>query len=618
MAVERFLDYLAENPRWIAFGLAGYTTLYLITRMLSGPRAGRNPFATDSRKPREPLVTDPHARDAVLKQRFKQNKVPDNLDAIVIGSGAGGLTAAILLAKAGKRVVVVEQHDQAGGCCHTFEEKGFEFDTGIHYIGDMENSTSRQLLDQITDGQLDWICTDQIFDTVATGDPENVKLFPMKTGKDDYFLQLIKFFPEEKESIMKYKQLILDASKSFFGLVALKMMPMRLALLLLKTGLARLFFSFSKYTSVTLQETLDSLTANKELHLVLSYIGGDYGALPKDTPFLLHALLIKHYLNGSYYPIGGPSEISFQMIQAIERLGGKVFVQAPVTEIIISPQGRAVGVKVGKSSGSVAIYAKTIISDAGVINTFKHLLPREVAKKSCIYPVIDAVGPSLSFVSTFIGVDGSQSQLQLPSGNIWYYKHNDINKSVDEYLSLGVDDITTASAPLYFISFPSAKDPTWEQRHSGKSAVLVITLARWEWFKQWENERLRHRGQDYEDIKEALGLQMWRLCCNLFPQLDGKKEYMEVGTPVTNKYYLAASSGEMYGLDHGKNRFSPETFAALRSDTGIPGLFLTGQDILSCGFTSVLYAGLFCASSILHRNLLNDLNALDKSLKKSQ
>lgn len=51
---------------------------------------------------------------------------------------------------------------------------------------------------------------------------------------------------------------------------------------------------------------------------------------------------------------------------------------------------------------------------------------------------------------------------------------------------------------------------------------------------------------------------------------------MEVGTPVTNKYYLAASSGEMYGLDHGKNRFSPETFAALRSDTGIPGLFLTG------------------------------------------
>lgn len=65
---------------------------------------------------------------------FKQNKVPDNLDAIVIGSGAGGLTAAILLAKAGKRVVVVEQHDQAGGCCHTFEEKGFEFDTGLHLL----------------------------------------------------------------------------------------------------------------------------------------------------------------------------------------------------------------------------------------------------------------------------------------------------------------------------------------------------------------------------------------------------------------------------------------------------------------------------------------------------
>lgn len=66
----------------------------------------------------------------VFHAGFSIDKVPENLDAVVIGSGIGGLTAAAILAKVGKRVLVLEQHDQAGGCCHTYIEKGFEFDVG--------------------------------------------------------------------------------------------------------------------------------------------------------------------------------------------------------------------------------------------------------------------------------------------------------------------------------------------------------------------------------------------------------------------------------------------------------------------------------------------------------
>lgn len=62
---------------------------------------------------------------------FLVSKVPEDLDAIVIGSGIGGLGLAVLLAKVGKKVLVLEQHDRAGGCCHTFSEKGYEFDVGL-------------------------------------------------------------------------------------------------------------------------------------------------------------------------------------------------------------------------------------------------------------------------------------------------------------------------------------------------------------------------------------------------------------------------------------------------------------------------------------------------------
>ena len=104
-------------------------------------------------------MTDQKKRAEVLKQEFSKQNIPNGLDAIVIGSGIGGLTVAAILSRAGKRVLVLEQHDQAGGCCHTFINKGYEFDIGIHYVGGMSDnnpSVSKVLLDQISDGQIGW------------------------------------------------------------------------------------------------------------------------------------------------------------------------------------------------------------------------------------------------------------------------------------------------------------------------------------------------------------------------------------------------------------------------------------------------------------------------------
>ena len=114
---------------------------------------------------------DQRKRDEVLKQSFSPDKVPNQLDAIIIGSGIGGMATGAIMAKAGKRVLILEQHDQAGGCCHTFIDKGYEFDVGIHYIGKMSNGQfNRTFLDQISQGQIEWAPLDDAYDVVSIGE----------------------------------------------------------------------------------------------------------------------------------------------------------------------------------------------------------------------------------------------------------------------------------------------------------------------------------------------------------------------------------------------------------------------------------------------------------------
>ncbi|CAH1277367.1 RETSAT [Branchiostoma lanceolatum] len=161
-----------SNPVLLVLAVALIAVVFMVTSNRK-PR-GKNPFATDCRRPPAPLVTDQSARDRVIKNGFVIKKVPETLDAVVVGSGIGGLGVAAMMAKAGKRVLVLEQHDQAGGCCHTFIEKGFEFDVGVHYIGEMCGSTMNKVLfDQLTEGQLQWEKLDDTLDVVALGS-ENV------------------------------------------------------------------------------------------------------------------------------------------------------------------------------------------------------------------------------------------------------------------------------------------------------------------------------------------------------------------------------------------------------------------------------------------------------------
>ncbi|XP_048757507.2 all-trans-retinol 13,14-reductase-like [Ostrea edulis] len=617
---NRLLQYLADNPYILGVLVLLCVFILALSVFFSGPKPAKNPFSIKNVHPVEQLVSDQKERDRVLKQRFKASKVPANLDTIIVGSGMGGLSAGVLLARAGKRVLVLEQHDQAGGCCHTFHDKGFEFDTGVHYIGKMApGNDDRVMMDQVTGGRVEYPRMDEAYDVVAMGDPrqEKVRKYPFMSDERETKANLIKCFPKEKDAINKFFQTLRESKNFFEGYFVLKLVPKWVAWLLVSTGLLNFIFkSYSRFGKISVKKVLDELTDDEELKGTLAYIFGDYGVVPSKAPFGLHSTVLRHYFSGAYYIRGGPSEIPYQMVQVIEELEGKVLVNAPVSKIIMN-SGRAVGVKVQKGESEVEIYAQHIVSDAGVSNTFLHLLPQETATKSCIYPMIQKVGDSLSYLTVFIGLNGTKEELGINAHNCWSFMRPDLEQSFEDYLSLAPDQLKDADVPLMFVSFPSAKDPTWHKRNPDKSTCLLITLSRYSWFKKWEESRVKHRGEDYEDLKTVIGKKMLDHCIRLYPSLEGKVKYFDVGSPLSNKYYLGFQQGEMYGLEHQMQRFLPEASIQLRAKTDIPGLYLTGQDIMSAGLTGALFGGLLCASELLHRNLYNDLQTLKKELKKS-
>lgn len=513
--------------------------------------------------------------------RYRAKKASDHYDVIIIGSGIGGLCSAALLSKLGKKVCVLEQHYTAGGYTHAYERGGYEWDVGVHYIGEVHKpwTTLRRIFDVITDGELKWAEMDPLYDQIFIGD----KVYSFYAGRDTFKEELKRSFPDESVAIDTYVDMIYEVSKKVPKFFAGQAMPKFAGEMYNKVRHKLVPDYFSK----TAHEVLTQLTDNPELIGVLCGQWGDYGLPPKKISFMMHAMIAKHYINGGAYPVGGSQRIAETIIPIIRQSGGEVFTYAGVDQVLIK-NNTAYGVRLVKGD---EIKADAVVSCAGLVPTIERLLPKSIVEKHGYDKALKKIEVSSAHLCIYAGFKGSAEELSIPKKNLWIYPSADHDANVDAYK----EDLN-APMPLIYISFPSAKDPSWSERYPNKSTVEIVTTCNAELFERWKGSTWNKRGEDYEALKQRLMDRMLNVLFEKMPQLKEHLDYVELSTPLSTQWFQWNDGGEILGLDHTVQRFEQSW---IHPKTKIKNFYLTGSDVVTAGVGGALMGGVMSTAAML-------------------
>jgi all-trans-retinol 13,14-reductase len=513
---------------------------------------------------------------------YKQLK-DERWDALVIGSGIGGLTVAALLAKqAGKKVLVLERHYTAGGYTHSFDRPGYSWDVGVHYVGECQDPSSpvRRAFDYLSESQLQWEPMPCVYDrAIFQG-----KTFEYPRGQKKLRDQLVSYFPREENAIDRYLRAVNLARRASNAYFAEKALPGPAAWI--AGGMMRA--PFLRWAKRTTLEVLREFTSNEELLGVLTAQWGDYGLPPAQSSFGVHAIVAGHYFNGASYPVGGAGRIAETIAPLIERGGGKIAVSADVEEILVE-DAKAIGVRMADGR---RLYAPLVVSDAGARNTFGRLL----REPSPIQKELEKIPASMAHLSLYVGVKRTAEELGLSGANLWVFPSFNHDSNTEAFLK-----DPSAEFPVLFISFPSAKDREFERSHPGRATIEIVTLAAYDWFARWENTPWKKRGAEYDEFKSELAGRLQQELEKHVPAVRAQIDHAELSTPLSTRHFMNYERGEAYGLAVTPARFRSR---CLRPQTPIKRLFLTGQDVTSLGVTGALFGGVVAASAILGKNLM--------------
>jgi all-trans-retinol 13,14-reductase len=494
-------------------------------------------------------------------------------DTIVIGSGAGGLAAAVALAQSGQRVLVCEQHEVPGGWMHSFTLEGFRFNTGVHYIGELgEGERLRRIYEGL--GVADDLAFMELnpngYDHIIVGSER----FDIPKGNQAYMDRLKERFPHETEGIDRLLQAIEDV---FWVLTKIIDEDWRS---ILKRARALPWFVRSGGALI------DHFVQDPLLRAVLKGQSGAHGMPPSKVSAAIHAAVMKHYMEGAYHPLGGGMAIARAFVRALKRAGGEIRLNTGVKEILLEGK-KATGARLENGE---TLFASNIISNADPHQTFNRLIGREKMSWR-MRRKLERVGYSISCLSLYLVVDCDLRSMGLDSGN--YYIHT--SEDIDQMMEGRPVDIALFERPEYlFVTATTLKDPS-KMRH-GLHQLEVFTLVDYDGFSPWEGQPSGNRDRDYQQFKERIAEGMLSVLEKYLPGIKRSVVLRELGTPVTNKHYVRAHRGNMYGIDKGVWQAGPLGF---RTHTEFKNLYLCGASTMAHGVAYSTNSGVTAAAKIL-------------------
>ena len=506
--------------------------------------------------------------------------IEEQYDAIVIGSGVGGLATAISLGENGYKVLVIEQHDVPGGWSHSFTLEGQRFSPGVHYVGQLgEGQAANKMYSNlgVANDVVFFRMNPKGFEHCHVGDER----FDIPEGLENIITAFQERFPKEKKNIEKYLRLVDRVSYQLQLMTTFRTTFEKLTAPI-KTKHVGKFGLFS------LQRVIGWHVKDPLLKAFLNIQCGDHGLPPSRAAFPVHSAVMGHYLNGGYYPHGGGGGLVKGMTNAVKRHGGKILLKTAVNKIIINDKNEAVGVET--ADGKV-FNANCIISNTDPHKTYKDLVGEQYLSKR-LRKKLNKTRYSVTSFILFLTLKVDLTELGLDSGNYWLMKNDDINHHYNELIK---EDVTLGDKfPGVFLSCTTLKDPA---NYNGVHHNFeVVTYVDYNCMKEFSHLK-DYKTPEYLAFKEKVKNKLLNNVEELIPGAKDCIVIADLGTPLTNQFYINSTDGNVYGTEKTLRNVGPLAF---KNKSEIKNLYLAGASTLSHGVSGATSSGINAAANILN------------------
>jgi all-trans-retinol 13,14-reductase len=504
----------------------------------------------------------------------------DAYDAVVIGSGLGGLSAAAAFARKGYRALVLEQHDKPGGYATAFRRPGgFSFDVSLHSTGAGERNGVRNLiggLPEIT--EVEFVPHPHLYRAIF---PNHDIRVPQR-DIPAYIRLLADSFPEERPGV---EALIADmrAMNAEIGRLS------RVAGKMDMRSFPQEFPTLYKHSDHTWGQMVDSRLRDPKLKAIFSALWVYYGLPPAKLSSYYYALPTLGYLEGGgYYPKGRSQAISNALVKFIEARGGKLLLKTRVEKIMVQ-DGAATGVR---CAGGREFRARAVISNASAPQTFETLLGDSPAVRE-YRSRLAGYSTSLSCFQIFLGLRRDLAgQLGVKDSEIFLEPGYDPEASYEAMGRAAVEHGAVA-VTIYDNLYPGYSP-------KGKNTLNILTLQGFGHWEQFERDYRAGRKAAYRAEKERMAsILIQRVDQALLPGLANAIEVKEIGTPLTNLRYTGNTRGAIYGWDQ---TVSNSGNRRVGHATTVKNLYLAGAwSEPGHGYGAVLASGPNCFAEVIRR-----------------